>query len=740
MSDATADRAPDAKPAKRKLSRRGFILRSLAGGTGVMLGVGYLGRNSIRREIYALMDTVEPSYLGDASDPTMWFEITEDERIRLFSPKVEMGQGSFTSFAQMAADELEVELDRVEVVHAATATGVVDGMSTGGSLSVAGLWMPLRTLAATLRATLVAEAARTAPLINSGAAPDSIEAVVNGVVSYAQSGVSKTYGELAASLSARGAWELAETPPLKPISDCRFIGKPIPRVDLQAKVFGEPIFGMDASAEGMLHGSIVRSERIGATLVSADTSAAEGMPGVVKVVREDDFVGVVAETRMQAEAAKRAITAEWRTERDWESADIEAMIRVGEGTPMVIQREGDAKGALEGGDVVRAEFTSPIGAHAQLEPNGALAHVEERGATVTMSTQVPGVTRDEVAERLGLEPEAVNLVPTYLGGGFGRRLHTPNAIQAAILSRAAGKPVKCFFTRKEEFQHDTFRPPTHHIMQARLASDGRIQAMKHEFSSGDVAYGSAILPDAMNQVLGTDVGAFRGGFIQYGRIPHHEAVSWHVKLPFATSWWRSLGLLANTFAIESFMDELAEKAGQDPVAFRLAHLADDPAGQRLKRVIEAAVDKAGYRDEARAGRAMGFACSTDGGTPAAAVVDLSMVDGQPKVHDVFLAMDPGFAVNPDQVRAQCEGAVCMGISASLYERMEVRGGSLRPVIYGPYRMALLRDAPRRVEVELIDGTGEPGPVGEPPLGPLGAALANAIYRLTGERRRSLPLV
>ncbi len=723
---------------KKKFSRRAFILRGLAGGTGVMLGLGYLGRNALRREMYALMDTVEPSYLGDASDPTLWFEITEDERIRLFSPKVEMGQGTFTSLAQMAADELEVDVGRIEVVHAETATGVVDGLSTGGSLSVAGLWMPLRELAATLRATLVAEADEAARAINSGAGTTEPRTIADGVVSYGTL-LSLSYGELAARLDAKGTWELAETPPLKEVADYRFIGQPVPRIDLEAKVFGAPIFGMDASAEGMLHGSIVRPERIGATLVSADTSAAEGMPGVVQIVQDHDFVGVVAETRMQAEAAKRAITAEWRTERDWETEDIEAMIRVGEGTPMIIQREGDANGALEGGDVVRAEFTSPIGAHAQLEPNGALADARDGGATVTMSTQVPRVTRDEVAERLGLEPDAVNIVPTYLGGGFGRRLHTPNAIQAAVLSRAVGKPVKCFFTRKEEFQHDTFRPPTHHVMQARLGSDGRIEAMKHDLSSGDVAYGSAIFPAAMNQMLGADVGAFRGGMIQYRSIPNHEAVSWRVELPFATSWWRSLGLLANTFAIESFMDELAEKADQDPVAFRLAHVPDAPAGARQERVIAAAAESAGYRNEARGGRAMGFACSTDGGTPAAAVVDLSMEDGQPKVHDVFLAMDPGLAVNPDQVRAQCEGSVCMGISASLHERMDVREGSLRPVIYGPYRMALLRHAPRRVEVELIDGTGRPGPVGEPPLGPVGAALANAIYRLTGERRRALPL-
>ena len=389
--------------------------------------------------------------------------------------------------------------------------------------------------------------------------------------------------------------------------------------------------------------------------------------------------------------------------------------------------------------LITSEYWSPIGAHAQLEPNGALAFVEKDRATVMMSTQVVKITRDEIADRLGFNSEQVSIVPTFLGGGFGRRLHTPHGIQAAVLSKAVGKPVKCFFTRKEEFQNDTFRPPTHHVLKAKLKDDGLIEAIEHNVSSGDVAFGSPILPSIAEPILGADIGAWRGGMIQYGKIPNYQAVSWRVKLPFATSWWRSLGLLANTFAIESFMDELAFKANRSPVEFRLAQIQDNPTGERLKSVIKAASEKAGYTDKVVNGRAMGFAASTDANTPCAQVVEVSVKDKQIRVHKVTCAMDPGLAVNPDQVRAQCEGAIIMGMSAAVFEKMEVMDGELTPTIYGPYEMALMKHAPKEIDIILLQGVDKPGAVGEPPLGPIGAAIANAVFKITGKRLREMPL-
>ena len=416
------------------------------------------------------------------------------------------------------------------------------------------------------------------------------------------------------------------------------------------------------------------------------------------------------------------------------------MIEVGKGDPIEIQKQGKAKKILADTEyVITAEYWSPIGAHAQLEPNGAVASVEGDQVTVKMSTQVIDFTRKEIVRRLGVSNKNVNIIPTYLGGGFGRRLHTPNAMQAAVMSKAVGKPVKSFLTRQEEFQNDTFRPPTHHLLKAKLGSDGLIEAIEHNVSSGDVMFGSPLVPGFVPPVLGADIGAWRGGMIQYGKIPNFRAVSWRVKLPFATSWWRSLGLLANTFAIESFMDELAEKSGKDPIQFRLDQIQDDERGQRLRKVIEAVAKKANWQNEPANGRAMGFAASTDANTPCAQVVEISIENEQIKIHKVTCVIDPGLAINPDQIRAQCEGSIIMGISASMHERMTVEDGELKPIIYGPYKMALMKDAPKEIDVVILENADTPGAVGEPPLGPIGAAISNAVYRLTKKRMRRMPL-
>ena len=713
---------------KKGFSRRKFLLRSSVG-VAVLVGVPYFTRSIWRRELAGLANSAESPYLGDAKSPKLWFEITADNDIIFHSPKVEMGQGTLTGLVQIAADELEVDINQIKVVHASTLSGNVDPFATGGSTSISGLWQPLRELAASLREMIKNQAASQ---LGVGVGDLTI---AQGVISAGDR--SMTYGEVVKEVTD---WELPDTPPLKELKDYQYVGKPVPRIDLEDKVFGAPIFGMDGSLPDMLFGAVARPDTIGATFVDADTSAAENMPGVIKVVKEKDFVGVIANSRMAAENAKKALKVSWKNERQWSSGDIEEMIEVGKGKPITIQKEGSPGSMLEEGeDLITAEYKSPIGAHAQLEPNGAVAFVEEDKATIIISTQVVDMTRKEVADRLGLKKEQVEIQPAYLGGGFGRRLHTPNAIQAAVMSKAVGKPVKCFFDRKEEFQNDTFRPPTHHVLKAKLNDDGLIDAIEHNVSSGDVMFGSPLIPAILGNILGSDIGAWRGGMIQYSNIPNYQAISWRVKLPFATSWWRSLGLLANTFAIESFMDELATQAGKDPVEFRLAQIKDDKAGKRLKAVIKTAAEKSGWSQEVVDGRAMGFAASTDANTPCAHVVEVSIEDKQIKVHKVTCVMDPGIVINPDQVRAQCEGSIIMGMSASMFEKMEVTDSQLYPVIYGPYRMALMRDAPKEIDVILLENDDKPGAVGEPPLGPIGAAVANAVFKLTGQRLRELPL-
>ena len=715
----------DEQKIKKGRSRRKFLIRAGFGTIGVIAVGTYLFRNPIRRQLFKLANSMDMPYQGNISDPMLWFEITSENTIILHSPKVEMGQGTFTSLAQMAADELEIDLARIKVVHAATSTGNIDGMSTGGSTSVSGLWQPLRELAATLREMLRLEAAN-----KMGLEPSAI--VLNDGV-FSGNGHHMTYAEVAQSAEE---WVIPDTPVLKEFSAYKFVGKPIPRVDLAEKVFGAPIFGMDAEMPDMLYGAVVRPEKVGASIEAVDVSKARQMPGVVAIVEEADFVGVVAHSYTEAENAKNAIEVKWKASSSFEQTELLDLLTVGKGKHAIIQKKG---ARLVGEDVIQLEFRSPIGAHAQLEPNGVLASVQGEKATMILSTQVVGITRQEVADRLNLKPEDVNVIPTYLGGGFGRRLHSPHAVQAAVMSKQVGKPVKYYFTRQEEFQHDMFRPPTHHVLRGELSPEGYMQGIEHHFASGDVANSSVLVPKLLPGILGADIGAIRGGFIQYSNVPNCRTEYWHVDLPFATSWWRSLGLLANTFAIESFVDEMALQSGKDAVEFRLQAIADDESGIRLKNVIKAAANRAGYHEEIQNGRAMGIAASVDAGTPCAHVAEVSVEGDTIKVQKVTVAMDPGIAVNPDQVKAQCEGCVIMGISASMFEQMTLQNGSLTPTIYGPYKMALMRHTPKEIDVVLLQGIDKPGPVGEPPLGPIGAAIGNAVRRLTGKRLTELPL-
>jgi isoquinoline 1-oxidoreductase beta subunit len=671
-------------------SRRKFFIRAGIGAAGLLtLGV-YLFRNPIRRKVFAYLEDGIPPYMGEKKDPLVWFELTPENRIVLHSPKVEMGQGVFTGLAQIAADELEVDIDQIDVVHAATNTGNIDEFGTGGSSSIASLWIPLRELAATLREMLKAAAAeKWGVSLQEITARDGVLRCETKTMTYTEATIGKT------------KWKVPTRPALKPVTKYKYIGKPVSRVDLKPKVFGSPIFGMDRELKNMLYGAVVRPSLIGAKFVRADISQAEKMPGVVQIVQEKDFVGVVATSRIAAHNAKNLIKVTWSTEKVWSSSDISALITVGKGDNFTIQTEGNVDQYLKE-DFITSEY-------------------------------------QEVAKRLQLSKDQVTIIPTFLGGGFGRRLYTPHAIEAAVMSKAVGRPVKCFFSRAEEFQNDMFRPLTHHVMKGKLDDQGNVEALEHQFASGDVAYHSTLIPGIVNHLLGADAGAIRGGFIQYDSIANYRAIAWHSTLPFATSWWRGLGLLANTFAIESFIDELAVRAGKDPVSFRITHLGDSDQGRRLRKVIEVAADRSGYHDDPKTGTAMGIAASTDSGTPCAHVAEVTLDGDEIRILKVTCVLDAGLVVNPDQVKAQCEGNIIMGISASLYEEMFIEKGELRPLIYGPYKMALMKHAPRDIEVFLLEGSDHPGSVGEPPLGPIAAAIANAVFRLSGQRLRNLPL-
>ena len=455
---------------------------------------------------------------------------------------------------------------------------------------------------------------------------------------------------------------------------------------------------------------------------------------------EEDFVAVVCESRFEAYNASQKLAISWEIEEEVQQKDIKEMVTVGKGQPYIIQKGRCPKNQFNNAsEIITSEFRTPMAAHAQIQPSGAIADYKKDSVEVIVATQNIRKTRKDIACRLNIRKKKVNVIPAYLGGSFGRSLYTNMACYASVISRRLKKPVHCFYTREQEFQADYFRPPTHHLLKAVLDDNGHITAYENNCSSGDVVKGSDVWPEIINDIIGADFGAWRGALNRYGGIKRFEIISWRAKLPLSTSFWRGMGLMANIFAIESFMDELAEQAEIDPVVFRQNHLNNSESDQRLLAVLNKVVEISSYSNEVNNGTAMGLACCTDGATHVAHVVRLSLLDNRIKVSDVYCVVDTGKVINPDQVKAQCEGNIVMGMSAALYEEVEINDNKIEPLIYGPYKIMALRECPQNIEIHLMDSDRAPQGLGEPPMGPIAAAIANAAYRLTGIRIRELPM-
>ncbi len=711
---------------KRKLSRRDFlILTGVAGGLyfGVTLGVLPLARLKLAE---FLDEAGGPPSQIDAV-PLAWFEIGPDNRVKIYIPKVEMGQGIQTTLAQAAADELEIPWEAVTVLNVGTGQGLDDPIGTSASNSTSSLFPILRQAGATVREMLRLAGAK---LLGLGA--DDV-AAENGFVTAKQDAAQQvSYGEIVGVVEE---WVVPEQlPALKNPADFKYIGRPMPRVDLLDKVLGKTQYGFDVRVENMAYGAVAMPSKIGATIKRAGAGQAASMPGVIKVVIEDDLVGVVAERRDQAWQALGEVELEWDESKPWEQADIENLVQFGSGRGVTVQQEGDVDSKLRG-EVVEAEYFAPMVFHAHMEPQNAAADVRPDGATVWASTQTAVGVRRAVAKAVGLEEQQVVAIPTFLGGGFGQKVNSLPAVQAARLSKAAGRPVHLGYRRNEDFQNGFVRPPSRSRLRAVVNPNGLIEAMEHQHASGQVAF--PFLPVFVSAVMGADFGAYRGAQIRYG-IPHKRVQAWMADLPMKTGWWRGLGLLPNLFAIESFVDELAVSVGMDPFKFRLANLPLDEIGARMKKVLEVTREKSGWDRLAPQGRARGVALSFDVGTIVACVAEVSVENGAIRAHKLTGVADVGLLVNPNGAAAQMEGGMNMALSSALFEEALVKNGSLTPPNFGAYRFLNNAAAPEIV-VELLQSGAEPFGLGEPPLGPVAPAVANAVFALTGQRLRRLPL-
>jgi isoquinoline 1-oxidoreductase subunit beta len=711
---------------KKKFSRRKFFTRAGVGlvGTAALL---YFGRSPIRRKISGVAKEMDlPSGILNF-DADLWFEVNADNTITLKSPKVEMGQGIFTGFAMLAAEELDIALDKIKVVHATTLAGAVDFAGTGGSSSTTSLYKNIREVAATLRETLKLAASKVWQV------DPSVIATKDGVLS--ANGKSMTYAELAQQTKD---WKAAKTPELRPESQFKYVGTEQKRVDLLDKVTGKPIYGIDVDLPNMVYGAVLYSPFIGGTLKKADVSEAKKATGVLAVVEEKDWIGVVAKTRYAAEMAVGKITADWDYPKDYSMKNVLDTITVGKGNEVNVQKHGNTEGSLnpQNPTFVMSAYRTALGVHAGLEPSITVADVVGDKATIYSSFQIPANMQGDVAKGLNLSKDNVDIRAGFIGGGFGRRMMKHNAVEAGKLSKAVGKPVHLLYTRQQEFQNGYFRPNTHHILRGQLDANGKLDAMQHELATADMVLWG-LSPLAMT-VLGADfISAGHGSHIPYA-IPNRKATMWQGELPFKTGIWRAVGMFANTFAVECFMDEMAAKANKDPLQFRLDHCDDDVLLQRRKAVLTKLADKAGWNSPKAEGIGRGIAVGEDRKSISAAIVEVTIEDGNIKVTKVTQIIDAGRIINPNGVRQQVEGATMMAMSAALYEDVHIEDSQIVETNFHNYRVATLTNTPE-IEVILQESTEKPMGVGEPPMSPIAPAIANAVFNLTGKRLRSLPL-
>jgi isoquinoline 1-oxidoreductase subunit beta len=677
------------------------------------------------------------------------------ERIVVHIPHSEMGQGVMTSLAMLIAEELEVDLADL-AVEMAPADRAYDHPSfrlqaTGGSTSIRGRFQQLREAGALGRALLVGAAAR-----RWSVSPDACRAE-RGAVVHPETGERAPYLELAAEAAKL---RLPDRVELKPRAQQRLLGTRQPRVDIPGKVDGSAVFGIDVKREGLLTASIARSPTFGGSLVRFSAERALAVPGVRHVVAISSGVAVVADGYWQAQQGRAQLEIEWDRGPHGEtsSADLWAAYReLVEKPGNEVRSDGDAEGELErAADVIDVFYEVPFLAHATMEPMNAVAHVHDGGCEIWAPTQSQGLTRQTAARLLGISQERVRVETTQLGGGFGRRAEVDYVIEAVEISMQIEKPVKVVFSREDDMQAGFYRPAVLHRLRAAVDAEGNARAWSQRIAASSVTERMIplMVPAALpNGTPGFLSRAAAGGARFFARrMADPPAVEGAEQLPYAypsvrveyarhagfvpVGFWRSVGHSHNAFVVESFVDELAHRAGRDPLAYRMDLLATAP---RHRAVLELAAAKAGWGTPS-GDRHRGLAVHESFGSWVAMVAEVSLsAERSVRVHRVVVAVDCGQVVNPDGVEAQIEGGLAYGLSAALLPgRIDIERGAPVQRNFDGYQVLRMSDMPD-VEIHLIQSDAAPGGVGEIATPPIAPAVANAVFAATGKRVRQLPI-
>lgn len=721
------------------ISRRRFILGTTVVGGGLL--IGYASTRPSKHTI-ANRDAGAQPYL------TTWLRISPDNTVTVIVPHSEMGQGILTSLPMMAADELDADWDKVHVEQAPAtdlfANGVLvkgfaeslgvsvpsflDGLASSASMKIAEIMnMQITGGSSSVRFTgeqgmRVAGAAAREMLIKAAAirldVPESELSTSLSYVHHSASGRSLSYGELA---SDAARFEPSAAPRLKEPKDFTLMGKSIARIDIPSKVDGSARYGIDAEAPGMLYAAVRTSPVFGNKLLSVNADAALQRRGVVKVIELDNAVAVVADNYWRAKQALAALDVRFEASANDQVttqsiyAQYDAALR-GELSKDV--EIGDAAAALaDAQTVVDATYRVPYLAHAAMEPMNCTVHFHDGKCDVWTGTQDNLGIRGRVAKIAEMDENDVTMHAFYLGGGFGRRLPTDtNTIdQATLIAKQFDVPVKTVFSREDDIQQDYYRPAITSKFRGGFDANNQLIAWENHYIGKNEPAEAAHTPYAIpNQ------------HIAYAQSETH--------VPFGA--WRSVAHSQHTFFLESFVDELAHRSQQNPYQFRLNMLADKP---RHAAVLKAAAERAGWERNLAPGHAQGIALQESFGSIAAQVAEVSITEtGQVRVHRVTCAIDCGRAINPDTVAAQVESGIIFGLTAALYGEITIDQGRVMQNNFTDYEMITLRDSPE-IDIVTIESGAALGGLGEPATPPIAAAVANAVYILTGQRVRELPL-
>ena len=704
------------------LARRSFLRAGAATGGGLLLSL-----------MLPLAERAQAA--GDkAFAPNAFVRIGEDGQIVLVMPYVEMGQGTYTAIPMLVAEELEVSLGQVRLEHAPPdeklyGNPLLAGVqATGGSTAIMAAWQPLRQAGAVARTLLIAAAAK-----RWNVAPEACRAQA-GEVLHPATGRGLKYGALAADAARL---PVPKEVVLKDPKDFKIIGTPAKRLDAPAKVDGSVVYGIDARPPGVKIATLAQSPVFGGRLRRVDDTAAKAVKGVRQIVRLDDAVAVVADHMGAAKKGLAALKIEWddgphaklttdQVARELEQATLSA--------GAVAQDVGDtAKALAAAATKVEAAYQLPFLAHAAMEPMNCTVHVRKDGCDVWVGTQVAARAHAAAAKVTGLPLDKVVLHQHLIGGGFGRRLEVDGVTRATEIARHVDGPVKVVWTREEDIQHDMYRPYWYDRLQAGLDEKGRPVAWSHRFAGSSII--ARWLPPGFSK--GLDPDSIDGAIhLAYG-LPNLRVEYRQVEPPgIPTAFWRSVGPSHNVFVVESFMDELAAVAKQDPVAYRLALLEKSP---RAKAVLALAAAKAGWGQALPQGMGRGVSVQNVFGSHLAQVAEVEVAkDGSVRVRRVVAAVDCGIVVNPDTVKAQIEGATIFGISAALYGEITLKDGRVEQSNFDSYPMLRMDEAPA-IEVHIVKSSEAPGGMGEPGTSAIVPAVANAIFAATGKRLRRMPV-